>query len=257
MFKFVRCSLRVSLWRLPRLVSLVLVTSLTALMGPVAKAASIVSDFSITGNPNGVWSNYYGTGPTTQTAYTASQGVADFPSSGLPGWWNGGGIPDAISIMQNTTGAPRSFETIIQPTDTLLLDPEEYSVAVVFTAPVANTYDIIGNFLGIDVDQNAHPVRILDNGAAIYSNTISSYGQSDGFNLVENLLPGDTISFYVGTGSTGCSYCYLSTGLAGTVTPASASTPEPSGLGLLIGAAVLAGAWRAIPGFARQRGSSR
>lgn len=231
MSKFIRCSRRASLWRVPALASLISVASLTALVGPMANAASIVSDFSNTSNPNGVWSYYYGTSPTTQTAYTASQGYSVCPNTGLPCWYNGGGVPDALTIQQNSTGSTSTYLTIVVPNGTISLDPEEYAVAVVFTAPVANTYNIAGNFLGIDVDQNSHPVQILDNGAVIYSNTISAYGQDDSFNLSEHLTAGETISFYVGTGSSGCTYCFLSTGLDGTVTASAA--PEPSSLALL------------------------
>jgi hypothetical protein len=196
----------------------------TAFAGANASASNIVTDFSSAGNPNGVWSYYYGTGPSSQTPYALSQGFTACVLTGLPCWQNGGSIPDSISIEQNTTGTSHSVETIVLPTGTLLLDPEEYSAAVVFTASAAGTYNITGDFLGIDVDENSHPVTITDDGVAIYSNTISSFGQTDNFNLMESLNPGDAISFNVGTGSTGCTYCFLSTGLAGTVTPVGTTT---------------------------------
>ena len=238
MLKSIRCSLRPLLWRVPTLVS---ATFLIALGGPMANAANIVSDFSSTSNPNGVWSYYYGTSPTTQTAYTASQGYSACPNTGISCWYNGGNIPDALTIQQNSTGSTRTYLSIVIPNDTVLLDPEEYSVAVIFTAPTSTTYNIDGSFFGIDMNQNSHPVEILENGTAIYNNTISSYGQIDGFNLSERLNAGNTISFYAGTGSTGCTNCFLSTGLRGTVTPSVAAVPEPGAAGLLlIGAAVLA-----------------
>ena len=194
---------------------------------PVARANNIVLDFSNTNNPNGVWSYYYGTSSTTQTEYTSSQGGT--PIASLPSWYNGGGVPDAIYMVQNTTGSTVNYLTISDPTGTLWLDPEEYSVAVVFTAPAAGTYNIEGDFLGIDTGENSHPVEILLDGTAIYSNTISSYGEDDSFNFSKSLNAGDTLSFYVGTGSAGCSYCNLSTGLDGTVTAAAVgAVPEPS-----------------------------
>ena len=103
-----------------------------------------------------------------------------------------------------------------------MVRPESNSDADVrLTLPVAGTYDITGDFLGIDSSENSHPVEILDNGVVIFSGTIGSYGQSDTFNLVESLNAGDVLDFEVLTGST---YANLSTGLSATITPASNCT---------------------------------
>jgi hypothetical protein len=108
-----------------------------------------------------------------------------------------------------------------------------------FTAPSAGTYTITGAFLGIDTFQNSHPVEIMDDGTVIWSETISSFGERDSFSLSEPLRAGGTIAFFVGTGSIGCSFCDLGTGLTGTITEGSASTvPEPGTL-LLLGSGVL------------------
>jgi hypothetical protein len=119
------------------------------------------------------------------------------------------------------------------------MDPESGAAIVQFTAPAAGTYSIGGEFSGIDQDQNSHPVEILDNGRAIFTGTIALYGQSDLFSLTETLKAGDQIDFAVLTGSGGCSYCYLSTGLSATITSA---VPEPdmawlmlAGMGGLVG----------------------
>lgn len=47
----------------------------------------------------------------------------------------------------------------------------------------------------------------------IYSNTIPAYGQQDNFSTVVTDAAGDTVDFLSGTGSAGCSECYLSTDL--------------------------------------------
>ena len=106
------------------------------------------------------------------------------------------------------------------------MDPESGNVSVVFTASSAGTYTITGNFLGIDTGGNSHPVEILDDGTVLWKGTISSFGGKDSFNLSETLNKGGTLTFVVGTGSTGCSYCDLSTGLNGTITENTATVPS-------------------------------
>jgi len=201
---------------------------------------NVVTGFSYTSNPNGVWTYELSGAP-----YTDSQGFSNVNGLGLPGWWNGKGEPDSMAILQNVTGSTFIFSTDQDPTGTLLLDPESGNNSVVFTAPSAGTYTITGNFLGIDTSQNSHPVEILDNATVVWSETISSFKQDDSFNLNETLSAGDTISFYVGTGSAGCSYCDLGTGLDGTITLNTTATPEPDTLALFgSGLLVLAAAAR-------------
>lgn len=189
----------------------------------------LVTGFSASSNPNGVWSYDYNGSP-----FLATQGSSSVNGTGLPGWWTGQAVPNSLVIALNDTGSTVVLSTVSVPTSTLWLDPESGSVSVVFTAPSAGTYTIAGDFLGIDSVGNSHPVEVLDDGSIVFSGTISSYGQSDPFDLTETLAAGDTISFYVGTGSSGCSYCFLGTALDGTVTESSVTTtPEPGALVLL------------------------
>jgi len=190
----------------------------------------VVTGFSHTSNPNGVWTYQY-----NGTAFTDAQGFSN-AGAGLPGWYNGGTQPNSLVILQNITGSAVVNSTVTDPNNTLYLDPESGSVAVLFTAPSAGTYAITGNFLGIDTVGNSHPVSILDNGTIVWSGTIATFGTDDSFNFADTLKAGDTISFEVGTGSGGsCSYCFLGTGLNGTVTEASTTaTPEPGTVGLTI-----------------------
>ncbi len=199
-----------------------------------ANSYNVVTEFSNASNPNGVWTyNYNG------TAYIGSQAVNNFVGTGLAGWWTRQPIPNSLIILQNVTGSTVDYLTIQDPTNTLWMDPEGGNVSVVFTAPSAGTYTITGSFLGIDTFENSHPVEILDNGAIIWKGTISSFGAKDSFNLAETLNAGGTITFLVGTGSTGCSYCDLSTGLSATVTSGTiTTTPEPGTL-VLFGSGLL------------------
>jgi hypothetical protein len=132
--------------------------------------------------------------------------------------------------------------TVNIPNGYLILDPEEYNVEVVFTAPSTGLYNISGNFYGDDSIENSHPVEVLDDGSTLYSSSIPSYEETDGFNfLSESLTAGETIAFYVRTGGGGCTFCDLSTGLQATITStgATTATPEPSSLFTCVGAAAL------------------
>jgi hypothetical protein len=210
-------------------------TSLAALaLSGAANATTYdaVADFSTTANPGTVWSYLYtDTLQTTPALLPTLQAFAP----GVNQWWTGGNVPDSVIVGLNSSGTPYTFSTRVYPTNELAMDPESGSAIAQFTAPAAGTYAISGEFTGIDTTGNAHPVEILDNGTQIFKGMISTYGVSDAFSLTETLKAGGTIDFEVLTGSTSstCYYCFLSTGLAATLTSTSTRVPEPGTLGLM------------------------
>jgi hypothetical protein len=136
---------------------IIIAALIVGIAAPNARADTtynMVTGFSNTSNPNGVWTYEY-----NGTPFTDAQGH----SGVLPYWYNGGTQPDSIAIFQNVTGSSFVNTSVIDPTNTLYLDPQSGSVAVLFTAASVGTYTIAGNFLGIDTLQNSHPVSILDN----------------------------------------------------------------------------------------------
>jgi hypothetical protein len=214
--------------RMALLTSILLASSVAT--ASASTVYDLVSGFSGSTNPNGVWSYAYGTAGS-DSLFSSGQSDGTTCGTALCGWYNGGAVPDAIGIAQNTTGSTKTSGTVNIPNNYLTLDPEEYNAEVIFTVPSggAGNYTISGNFYGDDTGENSHPVDILDNSTNVFSNTISSYQQSDPFSFSETLAVGNTITFYVGTGSTGCSYCNLGTGLQGTITLNTASgVPEPA-----------------------------
>ena len=153
----------------------------------------------------------------------------------LPGTataWNGKDVPNSIIVGRNISGGPLSWLSIIAPVNYLWLDPESQSVSVVFTAPEYGAYAVAGDFLGIDVVGNPHPVSIVLNHSSSVSATLAAYQQDLAFSLHQVLNAGDTIAFEVGTGAASslCSYCFLSTGLRATVETIPTGAPEPGSI---------------------------
>ena len=185
----------------------------TLLPGAAAAAPSRVysaaGQFSVTRNPNGPWS------------YLANRSLLNYvnktcPASGLICRWNGKPVCNSVFVAGGLHGRPASFLTIRLPGDHLDMDPESAAnVRTRFTAPMAGTFAVQGDFLGADTSENSHAVSILVNGKQAYSNTISRFGQRDAFNLTRRLNRGDTVDFVVSTGSA-CTY--LGTGLKAVLT---------------------------------------
>jgi hypothetical protein len=208
---------------------LALITGLILGLNTVTATASTydaVADFSAVNNSNGVWS-YLDNGSI----------LTNHNASGLPNWWNGQPIPNSVFIGQNTSGSTVNNATLQIPTGYLVIDPEAHTATVEFTAAVTGSYTISGQFIGADIFENAHSVSIFNNGTSLWSNTISSIGQADTFSITANILAGSTIDFKVLTGSSGCSYCNLSTGLQATIV-APAAVPVPSAI-WLFGSAIV------------------
>ena len=198
-----------------RIVSVFAISALVGAVSPMASAAtapttvySAVTNFSVARNPNGTW---------TYLAAGSPLGSVDQGCNalGLACRWNGQPVCNSASIAAGTTGRPISHLTIRLPVDHLNLDPESINnVAVRWTAPASGSFEIQGDFLGVDTSEQSHPVAIRDEVTTIYSNKISAFGQRLAFNLTRTLRQGETVDFVVYTGSA-CTY--LSTGLKATI----------------------------------------
>jgi hypothetical protein len=188
-----------------------------------AGSYSAATDFTLATNPNGVWLYDYTSTPLT-TAVTGTGSLTGFNY-----WWDGQALPNSSIVGENVTSSPIVYlSALVLPVDYLVMDPEGNSnVEVIFTAPTSGYYSITGSFLGIDSNEQTHPVAIFDNSTSIFTSTMSSLNQTDSFSLNETLNAGDTIGFVVDTGSV---YYSLSTGLTATITT---GAPEPSTLGLI------------------------
>jgi hypothetical protein len=190
-----------------------------AMPGHAAVTYDAVQGFSLS-NPSTVWSYSYAGAPFAISESTPN-------GLGVPYWWTGGNVPVSGIIGQNVSGSTVAVETIVDPNNTLWLDPESLSnVAVTFTAPAAGKYTITGSFLGIDTGERSHGVEVLNGVTPIFSDTIGAFGATDSFSDTVTLTKDGTISFLVEGGSLAdCGYCNLSTGLTAQI---SSAVPEPA-----------------------------
>ncbi len=184
-------------------------------------ASSVVynnaSGFSITGNPNGVWSYGYlspGASPdsSTFTPYTNSG-----TSGGLEEWWDSSNPP---AIFDNPTSGVLNYGTgVLQPGEAGFHPGPggQYSVYR-FTAPATGSYSVSAVFTGIDdAEGTTTDVHVLDDGTSLFQGNVNGYLDTSSYTRNVNLTTGDTIDFAVGFGSDG-SFLFDSTGLDATVT---------------------------------------
>jgi len=156
------------------------------------------SDFSLSGNPNGVWSYGYSTtlsGPITlfNTAVT--------DPSGLKIWRTNSGTDPFIAL--NPTGVPINYGTAVIKGGSLAIMPNTNTYThLLWKAPQAGKYYLLGLFYGADPTPTSTDVHILRNGSAIWNGTVNDYNVNHGYGGILALgLPGDTFDFVVGPGA--------------------------------------------------------
>ncbi len=183
---------------------LTLTSLLAACLGMAASPAlsanwNAVAQFSHVLNPNGQWSYY---DDVSHPPLKPAKNISGLHK--VSGWWDQQGYPNSVIILKNGSGVTVNYLTIVAPTDHLWMDPETGTATVQWTAPVAGTFGIRGDFLGIDTGQHAHPVDVaIGGGGALFNATISAYGQSAGFNIRRALVAGQVITFDVSVGPGG------------------------------------------------------
>lgn len=186
-------------------------TALTFLAGLLslpgqAQTYDAASQFSVTTNPNGVWS--YGFEPNLAAFFSLYDQVAT-DNNGIAGWWYQTTTPSPPRVLYNTSGQPVTEGTWTLPARKLALYPgpedntNEYSV-VRWTAPAGGTVAIGGDFIGYDTQPVATTdVHVLYKTSALFFGMIQSYNTPLSFSMTQVVNAGDTIDFLVGFGSNG------------------------------------------------------
>jgi hypothetical protein len=183
------------------------------------------TDFSLTQNPNGVWS--YGQSATLASPlvlYTNT--VREF--SAIESWNAGSGSFSNPSVSHNPLANSVTQASITYQPGQLAFHPGpngQFSV-VRFVAPTAGDYSLQSSFTGLDfVGPTTTDVHVLRNGVSLFDGVISAFGSGPSFATSQRLSAGDTIDFKVGVGSDG-TFAFDTTGLGARIT----LVPEPSSL---------------------------
>jgi YVTN family beta-propeller protein len=139
-----------------------------------AQTYNAESDFSLAGNPNGVWS--YGTLSYvyggTFTPFTRSITNLDF--TGENRWDNNGTSPNSAFVAQNASGNNVNFFALNE----LHLDGEDLISDVRWTAPATGTYNIAGYFQAAQGNESVVVSIIQDYGTVLFTTgdfSVSNY----------------------------------------------------------------------------------
>ena len=198
-------------------VGLAIVVSVSSALGYDA-----ATEFSITSNPNGVWS--YGWSTNLGSAFHLYIYASTFATNALDMWsrTSTNVSPYLPGLMHNGT-----TNTITVPSARQVLQAGqlaehpgpngEYSL-VRWTALSAGSFSITSSFVGLDLDGVSTDVHVLRNNTAIFNGSVSGHVVPTAFATNIVLGIGDTIDFAVGYGSNHTYYDDL-TGLSATVVP--------------------------------------
>jgi hypothetical protein len=212
----------------------------------VAAAAvyDVANDFSLSSNPNGVWS--YGSEDTLGGLFTLFDTAATC-CGGLESWTNSSGFPVDIYNSSASTINPAGTNPI--PAGAAAFHPSSTGQYAIyrFTSPSLATYDLNVTFTGYDdVGPTTTDVHVLLGVVPLFNGNITAYGANPGGTApyAQNglvLAANDFIDFAVGWGSNQ-NYFFDTTGIAASLASETDGNrvPEPATLGLLaIGLALL------------------
>jgi len=199
-------------------------------------------DFSLSSNPNGVWSYGYS---TTLGSPMGLDDVTVINGYGLCVWRNASQDPNGPSFAYNPTASPIIIDdTATGGTDHMVWNPYQLSMdpgsggqycVLRFTPPEGGEYQIQGAFSSVDQYFGAKTdVHILVNGTSFFDGVVYGTTSVSDFDQSLQLNAGDTLDFAVGTD--GLPWGWDTTGLGATIT----LVPEPSVFGLCIASFLLA-----------------
>lgn len=201
---------------------------LLTMAGAHAATYDATADFQLTSNPGGVWS--YGYSPSASTGYaltlfdvssTTAWNMSNYVSLGTPSAFINPG-PAANGVATGQIGlhpGPAAFGDL---------------AILRFTAPVAGTYAVTGQFFAGDIGSMQGLIILNDDAANPLQSFANTTDTSFFAPLTVTLAAGGHIDFAVGNNG---NYLYGSTPLSVQIT----AVPEPSVYALMLGGLALVG----------------
>ncbi|MFO0953550.1 MAG: PEP-CTERM sorting domain-containing protein [Isosphaeraceae bacterium] len=227
-----------------------LLAALAATMTTTAAARadfySAAADFSVSSNPNGVWS--YGYSTTLTGAFIPNDHSGNppfFPGTPFQTWYT------PISPLGDPLAGVNDSDKTITLNGSLVIQPHQLVFhpgpngefeKIRFTSPAAGLFAVNALFGGADTTPTSTDVHVLLNGVSLFDGVVNAFGAGPAFSTPLNLKAGDTLDFAVGYGGNR-DYGFDSTSLAATIS----TVPEPSSLVALgAGALCLAAFFRRV-----------
>ena len=169
---------------------------------------NVVSEFSLGGNPNCVYTYGNTASPSDDTFsnYTIAV-VGAFQTPGIDGWYTNTAnrTPGIYKNNNGTTTQYVEFPSVVQPASTVMLHPGQNGERSVlrFTVPPdgAGSYNVAGSFQGIDTGGTTTDVSIFVNSTSVFSGNINGYNDTKTFNFPITVAAGDNVDFRVGYGN--------------------------------------------------------
>ncbi len=154
---------------------------------------NLTNEFSLTNNPNGVWS--YGSKPSVNGSFTIFSNIRNDAVNNFFGWnFSSSGAEYDICVIKNYSGnfvygVPSGYVTLHPGPN-----PSNIHTVVRWTAPISGTISIQGSYLA--GDSGLVDLYIVQNSITFWSQTSTSNAHN--FNEAKTVNAGDTIDFVVG-----------------------------------------------------------
>ena len=192
-------------------------------------ATAFEAGFAADMNPNGVWSYGYSLGFTSSITLFTNTVQGGFDSSNEQLWLTQSiNVGDSPSVVYNNGPAFNDGNVAAAANQILLVAGIQGQYAdLIFTAPGAGTYSLVGSFTGDQVNIGDF-VGIVSNGSVVFNSTVTSEGQIVAFTDNLTLAAGNTVAFSVGPDGG-----LQNVGLNLTISTGVTATPDPSTVGLL------------------------
>jgi hypothetical protein len=163
-----------------------------------AQTYNAAENFSISSNPNGVWS--YGWSTTLGSAFNldSSNTTAYSGTSGLNGWLSSLAPDGSPLVLENVSTNPVTMANSTFQPGQLALGPGQnlqYSV-LRWTASSSGTFSINATFSGLSFLGDTSDVHILHDGVSIFNSNVTGSPSPVSFSGPVNITVGDTIDIH-------------------------------------------------------------